>query len=426
MKIAVIGSGIAGNTAAWLLREQHDVTVYEASGYIGGHTNTADVETAGGPLAIDTGFIVFNDRTYPEFNRLLRAIGQDWQPSVMSFSVESAKRNFEYSGSSLNGLFAQRRNLLRPAFWRMVRDILRFNREGPALLEKGPGGETLGDFMQAGGYSEEFRNLYLYPMAAAIWSAEPHRVADMPAFFLLRFFQHHGLLQLKDRPQWRVIPQGSREYVRKLVAGFENRIRLNCAVRSIERTSQGIRIVTADDEQENYDQVFVACHSDQALTLRGKDATKTEQEVLGAIRYQDNEAILHCDESLMPRRKAAWAAWNYHVEDSPSSLVSVTYNMNILQSLPGEQQYLVTLNNARRIDASKILKRIDYSHPVLDVAAVSAQARHAELNAAGRIYYCGAYWRNGFHEDGVVSAIDAVRHFEEEQRLGKLHFRRAG
>lgn len=423
-KIAIVGSGIAGNTAAWLLRDRHDITVFEAAGYVGGHTNTVDVETSAGRLPIDTGFIVFNDRTYPEFNRLLDALGQPWQDSVMSFSVRDEVAGIEYNGASLSQLFAQRRNLLRPSFWAMIRDILRFNREAPALLDAGDTTESLGDYLRRNHYGQPFRDRYLYPMAAAIWSAEPAAITAMPARFLVRFFRNHGLLQLEDRPQWRVISGGSRAYVDRLVAGHRDRIQLSTAVESVRRVGEGVR-VRAGGTERRFDAVVMACHSDQALRLLA-DARPNEREILGAIPYQRNEAVLHTDESLLPRSRRAWAAWNYHVPERAQETVAVTYSMNILQNLPVPEQYLVTLNRSDAIREEHVLRRIEYEHPVFNQASVAAQARHAEINADGRIVYCGAYWRNGFHEDGVASAIAAVRHFEEGMQDGKLHLRRAG
>jgi len=422
MKIAIIGTGIAGNVAAWKLRDEHDITVFEAGGYVGGHTNTVDVFEDGRRIPVDTGFIVFNDRTYPEFTRLLDEIGQGSQPSRMSFSVQAANGALEYSGTSLNSLFAQRRNILRPPFYRMIRDILRFNQAGQRDAGE-TDHRTLGEYLVGNGYSREFVDHYLVPMAAAIWSAEPGSVLRMPVRFLLRFFANHGLLQLQDRPAWRVIRGGSREYVDKLVAGHRDRIRLKTPVESVRRIGDRVEVYSAAGGRELYDTVFLACHSDQALAVL-KDATPAEREVLGAIRYQPNEAILHTDESLMPRRRRAWAAWNYHLPGDPGRHVAVTYNMNILQSLDARRQYLVTLNNDREIDPARIIRRTRYEHPVYSREAVAAQARQAELNCE-RTFFCGAYWRNGFHEDGVVSALDALAQFEERQSIGQLHLRRA-
>ena len=422
MKVAVVGTGIAGNVAAYLLRGEHDITVFEAAPYIGGHTNTIDVEEDGRTLAIDTGFIVFNDKTYPNFIRILDEIGQESQPSVMSFSVQAGGGRLEYCGTSLDTLFAQRRNLLRPSFHRMIRDILRFNRESSTAADCNPG-ITLGEYLHKFGYSDEFRNHYLVPMAAAIWSAEPVSVPDMPLAFLVRFFANHGLLQLKDRPQWRVIEGGSREYVGRLVAGHRDRIRLSTPVTSIRRREDAVELVSADGSLETFDSVFIACHSDQALQILC-DPTPLEAEVLGAIRYQDNEAVLHTDDSLMPQRRRAWAAWNYHVADVEQRHVSVTYHMNTLQSLDARRDYLVTLNNSQRIDPEKVIRSVQYTHPVYTLETVAAQRRQPEINC-DRTFFCGAYWRNGFHEDGVVSAQDAVRHFEERHSHGKLYLRRA-
>jgi predicted NAD/FAD-binding protein len=424
MKIAIIGTGIAGNVAAYKLRQQHDITVFEAGSYVGGHTNTLDVEEGGTRLAVDTGFIVFNDRTYPNFIGLLDEIGQASQPSVMSFSVQQEGSGLEYAGSSLNSLFAQRRNILRPAFYRMIRDILRFNDATLQHVEELDESETIGAYLARNKYSKEFIDQYLVPMAAAIWSAEPVAILDMPVKFLVRFFANHGLLQTTDRPMWRVIKGGSREYVSKLVAGHRDRIRLNSPVQSVRRVGDGVELHSASGGRESFDYVFIACHSDQALSLLA-DATDAEQDVLGAIRYQHNEAILHTDDSLMPSRKRAWAAWNYHIPQDPERHVAVTYNMNILQGLESRNEYLVTLNNDQHIDPTKIIQRIAYEHPVYSQEAVRAQSRQADINC-DRTFYCGAYWRNGFHEDGVVSALHALQHFEERLASEQLHLRRAG
>ncbi len=424
MRIAIVGTGIAGNVAAYRLRKDHDITVYEASSYVGGHTNTVDVVENGNTIAIDTGFIVFNDRTYPNFIELLDEIGQESQPSVMSFSVSSSDAGLEYNGSGLNALFAQRRNILRPPFFRMIRDILRFNREAMATLAHEDERMTVGEYLLKHGYGQEFMDDYLVPMAAAIWSAEPVAIRDMPLQFLVRFFDNHGLLQLKDRPTWRVIKGGSREYVKKLVAGHRDRIRLDAPVRRVVRHLTGVEIVTDRHGSDWYDAVFLACHSDQALAMLD-EPTATERDVLGAIQYQDNDAVLHTDATVLPKRRRAWAAWNYHIPKDPHRHVAVTYNMNMLQGLDCDQQYCVTLNNDREIDPTKVIRRIRYQHPVFSREAVAAQLRQADVNT-DRTYFCGAYWRNGFHEDGVVSALNAIAHFEERQVHGELYLQRAG
>jgi predicted NAD/FAD-binding protein len=390
---------------------------------VGGHTNTVDVYENGRKLAVDTGFIVFNDRTYPNFIQLLDEIGQDSQPSEMSFSVQAEDGRLEYSGSSLNALFAQRRNIVRPPFYRMIRDILRFNQAALPETARLDDSTTLGNYLAEHGYSHEFVDHYLVPMAAAIWSAEPVSVLDMPVKFLLQFFANHGLLQISDRPVWHVIKGGSRQYVNKLVAQHRDRIRLNNPVQTVRRVDDRVELRTAAGGREVFDSVFVACHGDQALSLL-VDATPDEREVLGAIRYQQNEAILHVDDSLMPKRRRAWAAWNYHIPQDSTRHVAVTYNMNILQGLDAENQYLVTLNNDQYIDPGKIIRRVQYEHPVYSRESVEAQQQQAHINR-DRTFFCGAYWRNGFHEDGVVSALSALGHFEERRSHGKLHLRRA-
>lgn len=424
MKIAIIGSGIAGNVAAYHLRKDHDITVFESGDYVGGHTNTVDVEEDGRSLAIDTGFIVYNDRTYPEFIRLLDELGQPSKASQMTFSVQNERTGLQYSGSSLNGLFAQRKNVISTRFLRMVRDILRFNKEAVAALNAADMATTVGEYLEGERYSDGFRDDYLAPMAAAIWSAEPGTVSEMPLRFLVRFFHNHGLLQLRDRPVWRVIEGGSREYVKRLVAGHQERIRLRTPVRSISRAGSTVTLTLDHGESASFDHVFIACHSDQALRLLA-DASDIERQVLGAIPYQGNEAVLHSDKSLMPAKRQAWAAWNYHVPVDARSHVAVTYHMNALQGLDCKKDYFVTLNNTASIRPDSIIYKTDYDHPVYSVESVAAQARHRELNTGNRTSYCGAYWRNGFHEDGVVSALRAVQHFEEE-RHAELHFRRTG
>ena len=426
MKIAVIGTGIAGNVAAYHLRRNHDITVFEANDYVGGHTNTVDVDEDGKTLSIDTGFIVFNDRTYPNFISLMDELGQRSRQTVMSFSVRSDDGRLEYNGSNLNGLFAQRLNLAKPSFLRMVRDILRFNREAVLdIQDDATGALTVGEYLSRNGYSRGFADDYLIPMTAAIWSAEPVQVEDMPLMFLVRFFKNHGLLQLKDRPIWHVIEGGSRQYVEKLVAGHRDRIRLSTPVQSVSRMGDQVQIKIAGEEPEQFDHVFFACHSDQALKLLS-DATDAERDVLGAIRYQSNEAVLHTDVSLLPQRRRAWAAWNYHIPKNPRDHVSVTYSMNMLQRLEAQQEYCVTLNNTAAIDPAKIIYSTEYDHPIFDIGTIDAQARHREVCTGNRTSYCGAYWRNGFHEDGVHSALSALRYFEEDRQSAELHIRRAG
>ena len=379
MKIAVIGSGIAGNVAAWHLNRTHDITMYEAGAHVGGHTHTHEVEQAGQRYNVDTGFIVFNDWTYPNFIRLLDELGVASQPSAMSFSVRAESSGLEYNGTSLNTLFAQRRNLLRPSFWRMIRDILRFNREAPALLAGSGDDLSLGDYLAQQRYSCEFVDHYIIPMGAAIWSTDPVTMQRFPARFFVRFFHNHGMLSVDQRPQWRVIRGGSARYVERLTAPFRDRIRLNTPVEWIRRLPDRVLVKARGLETERYDAVFMACHSDQALRLLA-DPSPLEHDVLGAIPYQENEAVLHTDTRLLPRSRRAWAAWNYHVLPEARERVALTYNMNILQSLEAPTPFLVTLNHSDTIDPARIIKRVSYHHPLFTPAGVAAQARQTEVN----------------------------------------------
>lgn len=414
MKIAIVGSGIAGNVVARRLCRSHDITVFEAAGHIGGHAHTHGVEAGGGRYEIDTGFIVFNDWTYPNFVALLEALGVESQPSSMSFSVRNEASGLEYNGTTLGGLFAQRRNWLRPSFHRMLRDILRFNREAPRLLE-GEADASLGEYLAAQRYSRGFIEDYLVPMGAAIWSTDPARMLGFPAAFFVRFLHNHGMLSVNARPQWRAVRGGSARYVEKLVAPFRDRVRLHAPVVSVRRLPERVLVQARGAEPERFDHVFFACHSDQALAALA-DATALEREVLGAMPYQENEAVLHTDVSLLPRARRAWAAWNYHVPAQPAARVALTYNMNILQTLAARETFCVTLNRTQDIDPRRVLKRITYHHPLYTRAAVAAQQRQRELNGARRTWFCGAYWRFGFHEDGVVSALGALAQFEGASR----------
>jgi uncharacterized protein len=410
LNIAIIGSGIAGNTLASHLHQQHQLTVFEANDYIGGHTHTHQISLDGETHLVDTGFIVFNDKTYPEFERMLLAAGVAWRDSEMSFSVRNEVSGLEYNGTTLNSLFAQRRNLLSPTFYRMIRDILRFNKQALALLA--PGNEiTLGDYLAANPYSTQFVRDYIVPMGAAIWSTDAEQMLQFPARFFVRFFHHHGMLSVNHRPQWRTIKGGSASYLEKITASYRDRIQLNCPVTAVHRDAHGVTL-TSTQGQQRFDYVFFACHSDQALSILGAEATAAEQQILGAIPYQDNSVFLHTDTSLMPRRKLAWAAWNYHVTAQASNKVQVTYNMNILQGIRSALPLLVTLNHTQGIDQSKIIKKLHYRHPLFTLAGAQAQLRHAEISGHNRSGFAGAYWKNGFHEDGVVSALAAIQHFQ--------------
>ncbi|MBF8163850.1 NAD(P)/FAD-dependent oxidoreductase [Ectopseudomonas hydrolytica] len=413
MKIAIIGSGIAGLTCAYLLNRKHDIQVFEASDWVGGHTHTVDVEVNGQRYAIDTGFIVFNDWTYPNFIRLLEQIGVGYKPTEMSFSVSDPASGVEYNGHSLNTLFAQRSNLLSPAFWGMLRDILRFNRETQDDLASGRIGSdlTLGAYLERNGYGRRFIEHYVVPMGSAIWSMSLQDMLGFPLQFFVRFCKNHGLLSVNDRPQWQVIEGGSRSYVAPLSASFAERIRLNCPVTRVERDQTGVTLHSAAGS-ERFDKVVFACHSDQALALLDKPS-QDEQDILGALPYADNDVVLHTDTRLLPSRKLAWASWNYRLGGPSSQPAAVTYNMNILQGIAADTTFCVSLNQTAAIDPGKILARFQYAHPQYSLAGTAAQARWEELLGAQHSYYCGAYWANGFHEDGVISALRVARAFGE-------------
>jgi predicted NAD/FAD-binding protein len=407
VRVCVIGSGISGLVAARGLYREHDLTVFESGDRIGGHTHTVDVESEAGSLAIDTGFIVFNESTYPDFCAMLRDLGVSWEKSEMSFSVRCEASGLEYNGTDMNGLFAQRSNLLRPSFWRMVKDVMRFYREAPEVLERPDDETTLGQYLQRGGYSRLFVEKHLIPMGAAVWSSTPETMLAFPLRFLVQFFHNHGFLRVDDRPTWLVVKGGSREYVKRLVEPFRENIHTGTPVVDVQRTERGVRVRTAQGDECFFDRVFLATHADTSLCMLS-DATPLEREVLGAFKFQRNEVVLHTDASLMPRRPRAWASWNYHVAKQGSGLPTVTYWMNKLQRLASEKPYLVTLNRTADIDESKVLRSFVYHHPIFSNDTVIAQRRHAQIDGASGIHFCGAYWRYGFHEDGVQSALASL------------------
>ena len=404
MRVAIIGSGIAGMTAAYRLHQQgHDITVYEASDYFGGHTATIDVERHGKHWAIDTGFIVFNDWTYPNFIGLIDELDVAWQYSDMSFSLRCEESGLEYNGTSLNSLFAQRLNALRPSFLRMIYDILRFNGESRSLLSEPFSTITLNDYLQRHHYSKAFINQYIVPMGRAIWSATESAMLEFPARFFVDFFDRHGFLNVNNRPVWRTIKGGSREYARKLVRPYQHRIRLNTPVTGVLRTADQVMIRTGRGDVDTHDYVVFACHSDQALGML-EQPSQIEKSALSAFPYQENEVLLHTDLRMLPRKPLARAAWNYHLLDRDQDRVALTYDMNVLQNLAAPEKFLVTLNRNQDIDPAKVLGRYVYHHPVYTPDAVAAQQRYSEVNGVNRSFYCGAYWGYGFHEDGVVSA----------------------
>ena len=413
MRIAVVGSGISGLLTANLLSREHELTVFEQEDRIGGHTHTHRVFEQGRELSIDSGFIVFNDWTYPNFKRLLEQLGVASKASNMGFSVQDERSGLEYNGTSLNALFAQRTNLLRPAFLGMIRDIFRFNKAALALLERPDDACSMAEFLERGKYGRAFKEHYLVPMGAAVWSAAPGAIAEFPAQSFAQFFKNHGFLSVDERPVWRVVRGGSRSYLQPLCAPFQQRIRRNTPIRSVRRVRDGIELTTRSGELFDFDHVVLAAHSDQSLALLA-DPSQAEREVLGALRYQENEAVLHTDARLLPRRKLARAAWNYHSLKQGASAeqrVAVSYWMNLLQGFEAKEQYLVTLNHSDAIDPAKVLARMVYHHPQQTQASVAAQKRKASINGVRRTHYCGAYWGFGFHEDGVVSALDVAKYF---------------
>ena len=412
MKLAIVGSGISGLTCAWLLHTRHEITVFETERQPGGHSNTVEFDLEGQRHRIDTGFIVYNDRTYPNFMELLRQLDVEGAPTEMSFAVRCDRTGIEYSGTNLSGVFAQRRNLLRPRFLRMVWDILRFNRQGTSDADFADPTETVGSYLQRRGYGQGFIDHYLLPMGAAIWSCPRGTFANFPIRFILEFYRNHGLLSITNRPQWYTIPGGSRRYVNRLTAPFRESIRTNNPVRRVQRDSTGV-LISTDHGTERFDEVIFACHSDQALALL-QDPSQLEQRVLSGFPWEVNEAILHTDESVLPRARRAWSAWNYRIGIEPESRVAITYNMNILQHIRSDKTFSVTLNDTATIRPESIISRHLYSHPVFTTARAALQAEHPRMIRVNRTSYCGAWWANGFHEDGVCSALAVCRRFGVE------------
>ena len=410
MRIAIIGTGISGMTSAYLLSEDHEVVVFEANNYVGGHTNTVDVSLNGQQYAVDTGFIVFNEKTYPNFVKLMKRLGVGWQNSVMSFSVQCEKTGLEFSPSTLNSLFIQRRNLLRPSFYRMLWDVMHFKRDTEALLESDDYKMTLAAFLTGKGYSQAFIQHFIIPMGEAVWSADPAKFNEFPARYFAQFFKNHGFLNIKDQPQWLTVKGRSRQYIKPITQPYADQIRLNCPVASVRRYPDYVEIQPQNEAAEKFDQVVIATHSDQALSLL-EDPTDPENNILGDIPYQENQAVLHCDESLLPSKKAAWASWNYHIPKEDLGRVAVTYDMNILQSIGAPRELCVSLNLAKAIDPAKIYREMMYHHPAYNPESLTARHSHGEINGVNRTYYAGAYWGYGFHEDGVASALEVTRHF---------------
>jgi uncharacterized protein len=412
MRIGIVGTGVSGLVCAHMLHRDHELVVFEADERTGGHANTVHVQTETGTYDLDTGFIVFNDRNYPSFERLLRELAVPTQPSQMSFGVSDGA-DFEYNGASPNGLFANRAHALSPSFHRMIADLVRFHRDARRLLA-GDENPSLGDWLARERYSRAFVERLIVPQASAVWSADPAQTWSFPARFLVEFFDNHGMLGFRDRPRWRTITGGSRSYVEALIRPWRERLRLSTPVTEIARHTDHVTVSSRGHEPERFDAIVIATHSDQALALLA-DPSERERELLGAIPYRCNEAVLHTDRSLLPRRRRAWASWNFHLDTGAPRRCAVTYHMNRLQSLRADREFCVTLNRTAAIDPERIIRTIQYAHPVYTPAGVAAQARHREISGRNRTYYCGAYWGWGFHEDGVKSALRVVRELSRQR-----------
>ena len=413
MKLAIIGSGISGLTAGHLLNRKHDISIFEANDYIGGHTHTHNLKVRNRDYLIDTGFIVYNERTYPSFIKLLDQLGVERQLSTMGFSVKSTSEDYEYSGESINSLFAKRSNIFRLSFLKMLYEMYKFGKEADSNGLGLNASTTLGEYLKEKKYSKEFIHYFITPMGAAIWSTPANKVLEMPAYFFIKFFYNHGMLEISNRPNWWVIKNGSFQYISKIIKGFEEKIYLSSPIKKVVRTGDGVELFfVKNDKKLNFDAVIFATHSDQALSLL-ESPSDLEMEILKSFPYQKNEVLLHTDATVLPKRKLAWASWNYRLDADPSAPVVLTYNMNILQSIQSDQTFCVTLNDHDSVDQRKVIKKISYDHPLFTVDAIAAQKRKHEISGINNTYYCGAYWRNGFHEDGVVSALDVCEQFGE-------------
>lgn len=426
MQIAIVGAGVSGLVAARHLSPMHEVTVFECSARAGGHVHTVDLELDGRHFSIDTGFIVFNERTYPNFTALLADLGVASKPTAMSFSVRDDSSGLEYNGHSLNTLFSQRSNLIRPGFWRMLLEIVRFSRQASALATSPYREQTVEEFLLCNGYSRRFAENYLLPMGAAIWSCPTGTFHRFPVHFVASFFRNHGLLDFRNRPTWRVIEGGSRTYVEAIARELSGRIRLNTPIARVRRTGDRVFVTTGRGEESGFDHLVFACHSDQALAILGPEATSLERRALGAFPYSRNTAVLHTDETVLPRSRRAWAAWNHFLNRDRSAPASITYNMNILQGIRSQHTFCVTLNDDTRIRPERVLRRFVYHHPVFTLERERAQSLHPQLLNHHRTSYCGAYWGNGFHEDGVNSGLAVARAIQSQPRPGLLAATAAG
>ena len=410
MKIAIVGSGISGNSLAYTLSKEHDITLFEKNNRLGGHSHTHEIISQGKKINVDTGFIVFNKKTYPLFTKLLDELNVQYEKSDMSFSVFSKDKNFEYNGTSINTLFSQRKNIFNYKFIKMIYEIIKFNKVALTLLSAKTE-ISLETFLRQNNFSDYFCKNYILPMGSAIWSSNINSMLKFPAVFFVKFFNNHGMLNINDRPQWLTVTNGSKEYVEKLTASIKKNIRLNCPVRAVKRNKDSVEI-TSSDGNEIFDYIFFACHSDEALKLIS-DPSAQEKEVLSSIPYSKNEVTLHTDESIMPKNKLTWAAWNYNIDSTDDMPIALTYNMNILQNLKTQQTILVTLNDNGNINPEKVLKKINYDHPLFSLRSVEAQKNYGIISGVNRTGYAGAYWGNGFHEDGISSAYNAIKFFKE-------------
>ncbi len=407
MRIAVVGSGIAGLGSAWLLSRQHEVVLFEKSKWFGGHTDTHAIQLAGDQHAVDTGFIVFNNEHYPLLTTMFAELGVASQPTTMSFSVHDAGSGLEYNAGSLGGLFCQPGNLVSASFWRMLRDLRRFYRESPALLSAAEPGPTLGEYLQENHYCAAFRDDHLVPMASALWSSPSQRILEFPAMELVRFMANHDMLQISGRPQWRVVSGGSQRYVDAMRKQWTVDERLDCPVTSVQRRGDQIAVRSAAGI-ESFDQIVLACHADDALALL-HDASDCERAILGDLGYQDNDTVLHTDVSVLPENRKAWAAWNAYIPADRDAPCSVSYWMNALQSIESSEPLIVSLNRTQQIDPAKILRRMNYRHPAQTLASASARQRKAEIQGRSGTWFAGAYWGFGFHEDGFRSALEVAQ-----------------
>jgi predicted NAD/FAD-binding protein len=410
MKIAIVGSGISGNSLAYTLSKEHDITLFEKNNRLGGHSHTHEIISQGKKINVDTGFIVFNKKTYPLFTKLLDELNVHYEKSDMSFSVFSKDRNFEYNGTTLNTLFSQRKNIFNYKFIKMIYEIIKFNKVALTLLSAKTE-ISLETFLRQNNFSDYFCKNYILPMGSAIWSSNINSMLKFPAVFFVKFFNNHGMLNINDRPQWLTVTNGSKEYVEKLTASIKKNIRLNCPVKAVKRNKDSVEVKSSDGT-EIFDYIFFACHSDEALKLI-IDPSAKEKEVLSSIPYSKNEVTLHTDESIMPNNKLTWAAWNYNIDSTNDMPIALTYNMNILQNLKTQQTILVTLNDNGNINPEKVLKKINYDHPLFSLKSVEAQKNYGIISGVNRTGYAGAYWGNGFHEDGISSAYNAIKFFKE-------------